>query len=76
MKRKTLEPQFITDKNGEKIAVILQIQDYKKILEDLDQLSDLMMYDKAKKEDDGTRIPMEKVFADIEKKRKKENVSN
>ena len=73
---KTLNPQFITDKNGEKIAVILQIQDYKKILEDLDQLSDLMMYDKAKKEDDGTRIPMEKVFADIEKKRKKENVSN
>jgi hypothetical protein len=52
----TLNPQYITDKNGNKTAVILKIEEYHKILEELEDIEDIIIYDEAKKEDDGTRI--------------------
>jgi hypothetical protein len=35
-----VSPQFITDKNGKKISVILPIEEYKKIREGLEELDD------------------------------------
>jgi hypothetical protein len=52
----TLNPQYITDKNGNKTAVILKIEEYHKILEELEDIEDIIIYDEAKKEDDGTRV--------------------
>ena len=66
----TLNPQYITDKKGRKTAVILKIKEYQKILEELEDADDIRLYDEAKKEDDGTRIPMDEVFKAIEKKKK------
>lgn len=66
----TLNPKYITDKNGKKTAVILKIKEYQKILEELEDVEDITLYDEAKKEDDGTRIE----FREYLKNRKKNNV--
>jgi hypothetical protein len=39
-------------------------------MEELDMAEDVRLYDEAKKEDDGVRIPMELVFREIKEKRK------
>jgi hypothetical protein len=45
-------PQYITDKKGKKLSVVLTISHYHKILEELEELDDIRLYDavKAKKE--------------------------
>jgi hypothetical protein len=40
-------------------------------LEDLEDLEDVRLFDEAKKNDDGVRIPMEEVFRKIEENRSK-----
>ncbi|HLV24134.1 MAG TPA: hypothetical protein VKY36_05080 [Moheibacter sp.] len=66
----TESPTFITDKKGKKISVILSIEEYERILEELDELDDIRLYDEAKSEDDGERIPIYEAFKIIEAKRK------
>lgn len=61
----TLTPHYITDNTGKKISVVLPIQDFKAIMEELEELEDLRLYDEAKKEDTGERI----LFSDYLKKR-------
>ena len=61
-----MKTQFLTDNNGNKLAVLLPIKDYDKIISDLEELDDIRLYDEAMKNDDGTRISL----ADYEKKRK------
>jgi len=63
-------PQFITDSAGKKL-VVLSMKEYKKIIEDLEELEDIKRYDEAKKKDTGERIPMEEAFKMIEAKRLK-----
>lgn len=65
----TDSPKFITDKKGKRISVILPIEEYERILEELDEQEDIRLYDEAKKEDDGERI----LFSDYLKKRKEDN---
>mgnify|MGYP001558878943 CR=1 FL=1 len=45
-------PQYITDKKGKKLSVVISIVEYKKMLEDLEELDDIRLYDtvKARKE--------------------------
>lgn len=64
-----MKTQFVTDDKGKKIAVILSMSSYQKMLDDLDTLEDIKLYDQAKKEDDGKRI----VFDDYLKKRRAKN---
>lgn len=42
------EPQYITDSHGNKLSVVLPIDKYEKILEDLEELEDIKMYDAVK----------------------------
>jgi hypothetical protein len=65
-----MKTQFITDDNGNKLAVILPIKEYQKIIEGLEDLEDIRLYDQAKKNDTGERIPMKDAFKLIEGKRK------
>jgi PHD/YefM family antitoxin component YafN of YafNO toxin-antitoxin module len=46
------EPQYITDKKGKKLSVVISIDQYKKIMEELEELEDIRLYDavKARKE--------------------------
>ncbi len=45
-----MKNQYVTDSNGEKIAVILPIKDYKKMMEELEDAQDVKLYDEAKAE--------------------------
>ena len=56
------EKQFITDSEGKKIAVILPIEKYDKLMEELEMMEDVAAYDKAKAEDDGERVSIEQVL--------------
>lgn len=64
-----MKTQFVTDDHGKKLAVILPIKEYEKMVEELEDLEDIRLYDEAKKEDDGKRIP----FSEYLKKRKTKN---
>ena len=65
----TLHPLYITDNSGKKISVVLPVKEFKTIMEELEDLEDIRLYDEAKKEDDGKRI----LFSDYLKKRKSKN---
>ena len=59
---------FVTDAKGKKIAVLLPIKDYNKMLNDLEELEDVRLYDevKARKE---KSIPLEQYIKQRRKKR-------
>ena len=65
----TKNPQYITDDSGKKISVVIPIKDFKAMLEDLEELEDIKLYDKAKKSE-GPSIPLNEAFKIIETKRK------
>lgn len=44
----TLHPQYITDTAGKKQAVVLPIKEYNLLLEELEELEDIKLYDKVK----------------------------
>jgi len=60
------QTQYISDKDGKKLAVILPIEKYAKILEDLEEFEDIKLYDNAKAEDNGESI----LLSDYLEKRK------
>lgn len=65
-----INPQYITDYTGRKISVVLPMKDYETIMDELDELEDIRLYDEAmsgKQE----YLPAEEVFRSIEAKRKK-----
>ena len=61
--------QFLTDEKGKRTAVVMPIDKYNKLMEHLEDLEDVRLYDEAKKEDDGSRIPIDEAFKIIEAKR-------
>jgi hypothetical protein len=48
----TVHPQYITDNSGKKISVVIPIKDFKAIMEGLEELEDIKLYDEAKKSND------------------------
>jgi hypothetical protein len=54
-----METQFLMDAKGNKTAVLMPITKYNKLMEYLEDLEDVRLYDEAKKEDDGVRISLE-----------------
>ncbi|OYU85748.1 MAG: hypothetical protein CFE24_00650 [Flavobacterium sp. BFFFF2] len=65
----TLNPQYITDHSGKKISVVLPIKDFKAMMEELEELADIKLYDEVKKSDE-ISIPIDEAFKMIEAKRK------
>ena len=43
-----LKEQYIEDDKGKKVAIILPIAEYKKMLEKLEELEDIRLYDEVK----------------------------
>lgn len=64
----TLNPQFIKDANGNNTLVVLTSEEYGKILEELEEVEDIKLYDNAKK---GIQefIEANQAFEEIEKNR-------
>ncbi len=63
-------PQFITDNNGKKLSVVLPIEDYNRMIQELDELEDIRLADESIAENE-TSIPIDDAFRIIEAKRKK-----
>ena len=68
-----LKPQYITDNQGRKISAVLPIKEFKSLLEELEDLYDIRLFDEGK-EDNEPGIPIDEAFKKIEAKRKKEKV--
>lgn len=60
-----MKTQFVTDDHGNKLAVILPIKDYQKMLEELEELEDIKRYDQVKARNEAS-MP----FSEYLKKRK------
>jgi len=48
----TLHPQYITDEQGKKTAVVLPLNEYEQILDELDELEDIKLFDEAQKDEE------------------------
>ena len=66
----TLHPQYIKDTAGKGLVVLPQ-NEFDILLEELEELEDIRLYDEAKKNDTGERVPMADAFNQIEAKRNK-----
>lgn len=65
----TLKPQYITNIHGKKTAVILQLKDYERLLEELEDIEDVKLYDAVKSKNE-TSISFDVAFKKLDAKRK------
>jgi hypothetical protein len=65
----TINPKYITDQDGNKISVVISVEEFESMMEMLDELEDVRIYDKAKLSDDPS-IPVDEAFEFIETLRK------
>ncbi len=66
----SIHPQYITDNSGNKLSVVLAMQEFKEIMDELEELDDIRLYDEAHA-DDGPSIPVDEAFKIIEANRLK-----
>jgi PHD/YefM family antitoxin component YafN of YafNO toxin-antitoxin module len=78
MKRgETMEARYIVDENGKRTGVILPIEEYERLIEELEELEDVLAtqaYDEAKAElerGEDELIPWEQAKIEIEEERVK-----
>ena len=60
--------QYIVDEQGQRTGVILELEEYLKMLDELEELESLRAFDAAKASDD-TAIPFEQAVSEIEQQR-------
>lgn len=59
--------KYVVNEKGERVGVLLDIDDYRKILEGLEELESVRAYDVAKASGDEA-IPFEQAIEEIERK--------
>ena len=64
-----MKTQFVTDDHGKKLAIILPITKYNKLIEELEDAEDVKRYDAVKSRNEKS-IAMEDAFKMIEELRK------
>jgi len=62
-----LKERYVTDEKGDRIGVLLDIEEYLKLLEELEELESIYAYDEAKASNDEA-IPFEQAISEIEQK--------
>lgn len=62
----TIHPQYIKDANGNPSLVVLPAQEFESMMDELEELDDIRLFDEAKKEDTGERM----LFSDYLNSRK------
>ena len=62
----TFHPEYVIDENKRKKAVILPVEEWERLMEDLEELEDIRAYDKAtaKKQE---AVPFEQVVRETHK---------
>ena len=61
----TLKERFIVDENGQRVGVLLDIEDYRQLLAEVEELEAIRAYDAAKASGDEA-VPLEQALAEIE----------
>jgi hypothetical protein len=61
--------RFNATKKGKKISIVLEVKEYEKLIEDLEELESIRAYDAAK-ESGEKPIPFEQAVQEIERSRK------
>jgi len=64
-----LKERYLVDEQGNRVAVVLDLEQYNHILAELDELADVRAFDAAKASDE-TPIPLVQALSEIERKRK------
>jgi hypothetical protein len=68
--KSALKPKkYVTDRRGQKIGVVLTMEDYKKVLAHIEELESIRAYDAAKTSGDEA-IPFHQAIQEIERSRK------
>jgi hypothetical protein len=62
--------QVVTDAKGKKVAAIVPWKRYQKMLEELEELEDIRLYDEAKREGSES-VPADEAFKQVEAKRRR-----
>ncbi len=62
--------RFLTNEKGEKLAVVLEIEEYEKLLEELEDAEALREYREAKASGE-TAIPLDQALDEIKRNRKR-----
>jgi len=62
------QEQFVVDKEGNRIGVVLKIEDYHKLLADVEELESIRAFDEAKASGEKP-IPFERAVAEIDARR-------
>ncbi len=57
--------QYIVDERGDRVGILLSLEDYQKLLDELEELESLRAYDAAKASSDKP-IPFEQAITEIE----------
>ena len=64
----TFSPNFITDEQGNRISVVLSIEDFAHIVEALEELEDIRLYDEVKSLNE-PRIPFTEYLQERQKRK-------
>jgi hypothetical protein len=64
----TLNPQFLTDNSGKKIAVQLSVREYQFLIEELEMKEDVALYKKVKADKNEKFIPLSQYLKKSKKK--------
>ena len=65
----TFKERYVVDEKGNRVAVVLDIEDFRRLLEELEELEAIRAYDAAKASGDEA-IPFEQAVAEIEQNRR------
>ncbi len=60
--------RYVTDENGKRVEVILPVEEYERLVEELEDLEDVRIYDEAKAEierEGSEPIPLEQAMREI-----------
>jgi hypothetical protein len=68
MKMPTIKECYVVDEKGARISVVLDIGDYRHLLEELEELESIRAYDAAKASGEKA-VPFEEAVAQIERNR-------
>ena len=64
----TLNPQFVTDNKGKRMAVQLSVKEYEYLIEELEMKEDIALYKKVKADKNESYLPLKEY---LKKRRKK-----
>lgn len=65
----TISPKYITDQAGNKISVVISVKEFESMVEKIEELEDIKLYDQVKKSN-GPSFQIDEAFELIETLRK------